>query len=121
MIARLAHSRALSLGGVKVRGANLENAERVVTGTRAGIRTCYQRGLAESRKVTGRLRLSLDVDAQGDVVGATAKAEGGAREASVTACIVERVKQAKFVLPDGSDSARIEFTATFTSDTPGTR
>ncbi len=105
---------------MKVHG-NLENSQRVVNGMRAGIRSCYQRGLAESREMPGRLRLFVDVDAQGDVVGATAKAEGGAIEASVTECIVERVKHAKFLMADGADPARVEFTATFTSKPSGAR
>jgi hypothetical protein len=100
---------------VEVGGGRVEDASRVVALMRAGVRVCYQRGLADDRKMKGNLRLTLEIDTQGHVAGVTSKADGGSLDPSVTSCVVDRVKLAEFLRPEGSDTARIEFTVVLES------
>lgn len=101
------------LGKAVVRGGNVENASRVVAGMRAGFRSCYQRGLAIDGAMRGSLGLAVEVDARGQVASVTAKLKSGRLDADVIACITYRAKHAQFDAPQGSDTAQIEFTATF--------
>jgi hypothetical protein len=108
----------VSLGAVRVQGATVANAERVVAGMRAGFRNCYQRGLAEDANMAGALRLSLAVGPQGVVVDVDTKQTGQAISAAVKGCIAWRAQAAQFDPPEGASSAQIEFTATLKSEPP---
>lgn len=80
---------------------------------RAGFRNCYQRGLEIDAAMKGSLRLSLELDRLGQVVSVTAKLKTGKLDAVVIDCITWRAKAAQFDRPQGSDTAQVEFTATF--------
>ena len=113
-------SRAtVSLGVLRVQGAIVANAARVVAGMRAGFRSCYQRGLVEDEKMAGALHLSLAVDPRGGVVHVDVKQqEGQAIAAAVKDCIAARAHAAQFDPPEGASSTQIEFTATLKSYPP---
>jgi hypothetical protein len=109
----------VSLGVVRVQGATVANAERVVAGMGAGFRNCYQRcGLLENENMAGVLRLSLAVGPQGVVIDADVKQKGQAISAAVKDCIAARAQAAQFDPPEGASSAQIEFTATLKSEPP---
>jgi hypothetical protein len=108
----------VSLGVVRVQGATVANAKRVVAGMGAGFRNCYQRGLAENENMAGVLRLSLAVGPQGVVIDADVKQKGQAISAAVKDCIAARAQAAQFDPPEGASSAQIEFTATLKSEPP---
>jgi len=108
----------VSLGAVRVQGATVANAERVVAGMRAGFRNCYERGLAEDANMAGGLRLSLAVGPQGVVVDVDVKQTGQAISAAVKDCIVGRAQFAQFDRPEGASSAQIEFAATLKLEPP---
>ena len=108
----------VSLGVVRVQGATVANAERVVAGMRAGFRSCYQRGLVQDKKMAGILRLSLAVGPQGVVIDVDVKQKGHAISAAVTDCIAARAQAAQFDPPEGASSAQIDFPATLKSEPP---
>jgi len=108
----------VSLGVVRVQGATVANAKRVVAGMQAGFRNCYQRGLAENENMAGVLLLSLAVGPRGVVVDADVKQKGQAISAAVKDCIAWRAQAAQFDPPEGASSAQIDFTATLKSEPP---
>jgi hypothetical protein len=113
------HSKGtVSLGVVRVQGATVANAQRVVAGMGAGFRNCYQRGLVENENMAGVLRLSLAVGPQGGVIDADVTQKGQAISAAVKDCIAARAQAAQFDRPEGASSAQIEFTATLKSEPP---
>jgi hypothetical protein len=113
------HSKVtVSLGVVRVQGATVANAKRVVAGMGAGFRNCYQRGLADNENMAGVLLLSLAVGPRGVVVDANVKQKGQAISAGVKDCIAARAQAAQFDPPEGASSAQIDFTATLKSEPP---
>jgi hypothetical protein len=108
----------VSLGVVRVQGATVANAQRVVAGMRAGFRSCYHRGVVENENMAGVLLLSLAVGPRGVVVDADVKQKGQAISAAVKDCIAWRAQAAQFDPPEGASSAQIDFTATLKSEPP---
>ena len=108
----------VSLGVVRVQGATVANAKRVVAGMGAGFRNCYQRGLVENENMAGVLRLSLAVGPDGVVIDADVKQKGQAISAGVKDCIAARAQAAQFDPPEGASSAQIDFTAILKSEPP---
>jgi hypothetical protein len=93
-------------------GGGVANAASVIARMRPGFRRCYARGLAEDPDASGKVQLELRIGPQGEVVTATAKANGNF-PASVAACMEARARAARFDPPQGG-AAKIVIPFVFT-------
>ncbi len=92
--------------------AALPDAQKVLGRLRAKLKQCYLVGLRADPKAAGKVVLDLHVGASGEVAKATLHEMTGALPASVGACLVHRVADAKFQAPVGG-SAKLRVPITF--------
>jgi hypothetical protein len=83
--------------------AAVGNAEQVVAALRPGFRSCYNQGLQTDRAMAGKLLIRTKVAPNGDVSAADVTQNAGLSPA-VVACILQKVKGAKFDSPGANGS-----------------
>jgi hypothetical protein len=81
-------------------GGRIPNAAAVVASLRAGFRACYNRTLAQDPDAQGKIALSLQVGANGEVTSVTAN-PSGAIPGALVSCIRARARAAVFDPPAG--------------------
>ncbi|MFO0551774.1 MAG: AgmX/PglI C-terminal domain-containing protein [Polyangiaceae bacterium] len=86
-------------GGMPELGA-VARPGSVVAGLAAGFRRCYQKGLADDPDSKGKLKVTVKLGPDGDVLSAEATSVTGLSE-TVVRCIVAHTVSAKFAAPDG--------------------
>lgn len=91
------------LGGV-VGAESVPDAQQVLGRLRAKLKQCYLVGLRADPKAAGKVVLDLQVGASGEVAKATLHEVTGTLPASVGACLVHRVADAKFRAPAGGSA-----------------
>jgi hypothetical protein len=69
---------------------------KVVASARAGLKACYNRGLAENPEAKGSLQVALDVDPAGSVTNASVNVTQGTIPSSVVYCAKARVQSLQF-------------------------
>jgi len=79
---------------------NIPNVERTVRSLQPRFRNCYNKGLATDPTIAGKIVLSVNVQADGDVASVT-KTSGSGLPASVESCIIRAVQNAHFDAPFG--------------------
>ncbi len=84
----------VEIGSAVVTG-EIDDAQRVIAGLRAGLRACYQRSLAEHPDVSGTIHLTVFVAADGTVKNVESRGAGGFPP-ELTSCIKARVTSAVF-------------------------
>jgi hypothetical protein len=85
---------------IQTQGGEPPNVRRVVAGMRAGLRACYQHGLASDPQLQGKVRLTIRVDSTGAVTNATVTADNPELERhAAAACIRTRAHAARFEAP----------------------
>jgi hypothetical protein len=88
------------------------DASSVVTEMSAGLRRCYNKGLAVNPNLQGSLRIAATVEASGKVVS-TRPLDAEWLPRDVLACMVERVSSAVFApFSQGSVTVTIPVTLT---------
>jgi hypothetical protein len=80
----------------------VSNAAKVVGSLRSGFRACYQQELETAPDRAGKVRLTLRVDAQGNVRDVTLAPEGNL--GSTLACVKALAQAAKFAPPEGGNA-----------------
>lgn len=105
----------VTLSDTQVQGGSIGNAARVVAGMRAGLRACYNRGLAEDPDSAGTIRLTLFVASRGAVLKADVNLTGDVPISSLS-CIRSRAMAAQFEPVAEGVPVRVLVTATLTSD-----
>jgi TonB family protein len=78
---------------------------------RAGLRACYNRGLASASEQSGSVRVRAELDAHGAVINATAERTGNLSQ-EITDCALRRVQSASFAAPN-VDRVSVRFSVTF--------
>lgn len=96
----LAGLASVTVGGV-VAPDTIPGAARVIAGMRAGFRSCYNRGLADSSAAKGTLKLQIHVAADGSVESVDARVDGNI-PAGIVNCIKARVSAAQFDAPNAA-------------------
>lgn len=83
---------------------SVSGAAGVVAAMRAGFRRCYQRGLEQNPDISGRIDLTIQVGAGGNVSSVTGGPSGNI-PGSVVECVKARARAAQFSPPDGGSAA----------------
>lgn len=91
-----------SQGGINVTG-KVQNANSVVARMTAGVRACYQRGLAANPDIAGRVELRIQIGPGGEVMSVNATSSGNL-PASVMDCVKTRAKSQRFQPPEGGQA-----------------
>ncbi len=109
-------SRAHPTGGTATIGPvtssrPIANVKRVVSGMRAGFRSCYNRVLQGSPKAAGVVSMTVLVDAEG-IVTDTHATRPSQTMAPAVACMRARATAAQFDAPKGGGAAQIRFMVT---------
>ena len=86
---------------------------------RAGIRTCYQRGLVNDPNQRGSFRVRVAVGAEGQVTRADVEGAKGISDETL-GCIVRRIQAASFARPEYG-GATFSFSITLEPDEEGAR
>jgi TonB family protein len=103
---------SVNVGGSTASGGVVANAGQVVAGIQKGFRHCYNKGLSEDSKMSGSIRVTAKIDPSGAVASVT-ESHSGLSDA-VAACVVERVRAARFAPPEGG-YATVVIPVTFTT------
>lgn len=93
-------SGSADVGTASVAGGSVSDASRVVAQMRARFRACYNRGLAANPDIEGKIALTIQVLATGQVSNVTATKTGNLPP-EVVDCVKERAKSANFSPPQG--------------------
>jgi len=96
----------LALGATTVSGGAIADVGATVAAMAAGFRRCYQRGLERDPEMSGTLRLSVEVGANGEVV-ATTPAGGEGLSPTVIACTGGVVASRVFAKPKGGPATLV--------------
>lgn len=91
-----------SQGGTNVSG-QVTDASRVVARMTAGVRACYNRGLAANPDLQGRVELRLQVGPGGEVQSVAATSTGNL-SSDVLACIKSRAQSLRFNPPEAGQA-----------------
>jgi hypothetical protein len=98
------------------------NAERVVSGMKAGFLGCYNRALAFDPTIDGAMGIDIEVGTRGEVIEARPMARNGigrSLDDELVQCLVRRVQAATFLPPEPSGTrARLTTTVTLFQDEP---
>ena len=86
------------LGPITADGPAPANAEQVTASLRPSFRLCYRRGLESDPKIAGSLSISAKIEPNGHVKSAEAVTSTGV-SASVTECVLSKVRNAQFDPP----------------------
>ena len=91
-------------------GLPREAIQKVINTNRNAIRTCYERRLAESPVLTGKVLVKWTIDAGGlvSVVGVT-KEGSTIDDAKLLACITKQIKTWKFPKPSGGILVEVNY------------
>jgi hypothetical protein len=81
-------------------GGTVANAASVLAGMRSGFRRCYTRGLQDDPNMRGKVKITVKIGPNGEVLSATPSEVQGL-SAYVIACITARVQLAQFAPPEG--------------------
>jgi outer membrane biosynthesis protein TonB len=88
------------VGDASVAGGTVSDASRVVAQMRAGFRGCYNRGLSANPDIEGKIALTIQVNASGEVSNVVATKTGNLPD-EVVNCVKDRAKRATFSPPQG--------------------
>ena len=81
-------------------------AEGVIARHRGGLLACYRRGLEESPRMRGTVRVTLRIGPNGEVLSATPSA-GGGLSPNVVGCVVGKLGAAQFAQPVGGGAVLV--------------
>ncbi len=90
----------------------MDDAIRVVTMTRPHARACYNNGLESDPNMSGKLVITVKVDATGQVSDATVVSNSGLSP-GVAACVVRAYKNVEFAPPAGGAGATLTIPLVF--------
>jgi hypothetical protein len=91
-----------SIGGTNVSG-RVADASAVVARMTAGVRACYNRGLASNPDLAGRVELNLQIGPGGEVQSVGASASGNL-SGDVVDCIKSRARALRFNPPEAGQA-----------------
>lgn len=91
-----------TIGGTNVSG-QVADANRVVARMTAGVRACYNRGLAANPDLQGRVELKIQVGPGGEV-SSVAATSSGSLTSDVVACIKSRARSLRFNPPEAGQA-----------------
>lgn len=91
-----------TIGGTNVSG-QVADANRVVARMTAGVRACYNRGLASNPDLQGRVELRIQVGPGGEVQSVAATSSGSL-SGDVVACIKSRAQSLRFNPPEAGQA-----------------
>ena len=84
----------------------MPGAEGVIARHRGGLLACYRRGLEESPRMRGTVRVTLRIGPNGEVLSATPSA-GGGLSPNVVGCVVGKLGAAQFAQPVGGGAVLV--------------
>jgi hypothetical protein len=91
-----------SMGGMNVSG-KVADASRIVARMTAGVRACYNRGLAANPDLQGRVELRIQVGPGGEVQSVAASSSGNL-SSDVLSCIKGRAQALRFSPPEAGQA-----------------
>jgi hypothetical protein len=91
-----------TIGGTNVSG-QVADANRVVARMTAGVRACYNRGLAANPDLQGRVELRIQVGPGGEVQSVAATSSGSLTP-DVLSCIKSRAQSLRFNPPEAGQA-----------------